>query len=218
MFNKIKSIINKNSKSDVLPEILNITIGRTIIIDPMITTNLGETTYFCLDSGTLPITAQGIVDLSTDSDTSFVHRFYTDDDVLFQVMTNCEDGGDIQEISVFVPFDSAYPDSPQRLQIWEQRLKADHFSLDDGTVFERVWFDDNPGPTDLVKFWENVYDDRERTDCRRIYQSCMLFARELQQDLIREEFLLALIMEPENGDTTVELMIGIPLSKNDFLT
>ena len=42
----------------------------------------------------------------------------------------------------------------------------------------------------------------------------MLFHRELSGD--GKELLLALTLEPEDGDTTYEMMIGLPLSVGEF--
>jgi hypothetical protein len=65
-----------------------------------------------------------------------------------------------------------------------------------------------------VKFWESVYDDRRMTTQRRIYQTCMLFARELPGEA--RELLLAIEMEPDGGDLTHEVMVGIPLEFGEF--
>lgn len=216
MFGKLKSLMKSGKEPDLVPEIESVTIGRTVLIDQLVLDLLGESTHLELASATLPITAQGLVNLSTDGETTYVHRFYTDDDVMFQVMTDALDGGNVQEISVFTPFDSAYPNTKARWKEWEDLIKAERFETDDGSVFERVWFEGEPGPAELVRFWETIYDDREKTGSRRIFQSCMLFARELESETVSDEFLLAIIMEPENGDKTVELMVGIPLASTDF--
>ncbi|MEO8114880.1 MAG: DUF2491 family protein, partial [Phenylobacterium sp.] len=80
--------------------------------------------------------------------------------------------------------------------------------------YRRFWFGDADVRQDPVSFWESVYDDREATTARRIYQTCMLFARALPGD--GRELLLAIEMEPEGGDLTNEVMVGIPLDIGEF--
>jgi len=55
---------------------------------------------------------------------------------------------------------------------------------------------------------------RHQSAARRIWQTCMLFARELPGEM--RELLLAIEMEPEGGDLTHEIMVGIPLERGEF--
>ncbi len=80
--------------------------------------------------------------------------------------------------------------------------------------YRRFWFADEAGAQEPVSFWENVYDDRAAATARRIFQTCMLFARDLPGD--GRELLLAIEQEPEGGDLTHEVMIGIPLDIAEF--
>ena len=65
-----------------------------------------------------------------------------------------------------------------------------------------------------MKLWESVYDDRAATEpYAKIYQTCMLYARELAGG---RELMMALEQEPEGGDATHEIMIGIPLDMAEF--
>jgi hypothetical protein len=50
-----------------------------------------------------------------------------------------------------------------------------------------------------VTFWEDVHDDRDGVPDRRIFQTCMLFSRDLPGDGL--ELLLAIQQENENEDT-----------------
>jgi hypothetical protein len=61
---------------------------------------------FPFDGDTLQIVAQGLVKLS---DGGFVHRFYTDDDVMFQAVSNDPGGQDVTDVTLFAPWDSQYP-------------------------------------------------------------------------------------------------------------
>src|SRR5688572_4684428 len=72
-----------------LPVIRNVTIGRTVILDPLIWRRHGGDLKFELDRDTLEITAQGVIALD---DGAFVHRFYTDDHLMLQVVSDDRDG------------------------------------------------------------------------------------------------------------------------------
>ena len=80
--------------------------------------------------------------------------------------------------------------------------------------YRRFWFGDEDERQDPVSFWESVYDDRSGSHARRIYQTCMLFARDLPGE--GRELLLAIEMEPQGGDLTHEIMVGIPLDVGEF--
>ena len=65
-----------------------------------------------------------------------------------------------------------------------------------------------------MTIWETVYDDRAATTpYARIFQTCMLYARDLAGG---RELMLALEMQPDGGETTHEIMIGIPLEVAEF--
>jgi hypothetical protein len=67
-----------------------------------------------------------------------------------------------------------------------------------------------------VTLWEDVYYDRDAaTPARRLFQTTMLFHRDLAGGDGRE-LLMALTLEPEDGDVTHETMIGLPLSVGEF--
>jgi len=193
-----------------LPMVADITIGRTVLIDRLALDLLPDTLVFELDQPVLPITAQGLIDLTSDADHAWVHRFYTDEDVMLQIMSVDRAGETIREISLFVPLKSYFPSDDVAWRSWASRLSAETFTTDEGVRFERAWFDDQPGPAEPVCFWEEITDDRQMTETRRIYQRSMLFVRAIEDS---EEFLLAITQEPEQGDHTAELMIGIPLSR-----
>jgi hypothetical protein len=59
-----------------------------------------------------------------------------------------------------------------------------------------------------------VYEERTGPPLRRIHQRCMLYSRPLEPD--GSELLLALAMQPEGGDLTHEIMIGLPLLPAEF--
>ncbi|MBO9708545.1 MAG: YjfK family protein [Caulobacter sp.] len=205
-----------SAPASALPAIRNVTLGRTVWLDTLAWRRLGEDLRFPLDRDTLEITAQGLVELR---DGGFVHRFYTDDNVMFQAVSDDRDGQRVNDITVFVPWDSAYPGSQADIDAWQRRLKARTFTGPDLPDYHRLWFGDEAESQEPVTFWEELHDDRDGVPDRRIFQTCMLFARDLPGD--GRELLLAIQQENENEDTrrretSFEIMIGVALGVGEF--
>lgn len=194
-----------------LPVVRNVTIGRTLRVDPLAWRRLGPAARFALDTDVLEITAQGLIDMGADG---FVHRFYTDDDLMFQVVSRDREGQRDEDHTLFMPWVSAWPPNPAARRVWMDRLKARTFAAEGLPDYTRFWFGVEDETQDPVTFWEDVYDDREMSAARRIFQTCMLFARDLPGD--GRELLLAIEQEPQGGDLTHEVMIGIPLDVAEF--
>lgn len=194
-----------------LPVVRNVTIGRTLRVDPLAWRRLGPAARFALDTDVLEITAQGLIDMGADG---FVHRFYTDDDLMFQVVSRDREGQRDEDHTLFMPWISAWPPNPAARRVWMDRLKARTFTAEGLPDYTRFWFGVEDEVQDPVTFWENVYDDREMSAARRIFQTSMLFARDLPGD--GRELLLAIEQEPQGGDLTHEVMIGIPLDVAEF--
>lgn len=194
-----------------IPVVRNITIGRSVRLDPLAWRRLGDDTAFRLETDTLEIAAQGRIDLGADG---FVHRFYTEDDLMLQVVSPDPEGRLANDFTLFLPWSSAYPPDPAARRRWGDRLRARTFHEDGLPTYRRYWFGDTDERQDPVSFWESVYDDRSGLHFRRIFQTCMLFARDLPSD--GHELLLAIEMEPEGGDLTHEVMVGIPLNVGEF--
>jgi len=195
----------------VVPIVRNVTIGRSVRLDPLAWRRLGSDAKFRLDTSTLGIVAQGRIDLGADG---YVHRFYTEDDLMLQMVSPDAEGAGADDFTLFAPWSSAYPPDSAAKRRWADRLRARVFQDDGLPEYRRFWFGDADERQDPVSFWENVYDDRAARDARRIYQTCMLFARDLPGD--GRELLLAIEMEPEGGDLTHEIMVGIPLNVGEF--
>lgn len=201
---------NEREGSEI-PVVRNVTIGRSVRLDPLAWRRLGADAKFRLDTDTLGIVAQGLIDLGADG---YVHRFYTEDDLMLQMVSPDPYGRQANDFTVFAPWSSAYPPDAAATRRWGDRLRARTFSGDGLPEYRRFWFGDADERQDPVSFWENVYDDRSGVEARRIYQTCMLFARDLPGE--GRELLLAIEMEPEGGDLTHEIMIGIPLNVGEF--
>ena len=133
---------------------------------------------------------------------------------MLQVVSPDREGGLAEDFTLFMPWASAWPSDGAGRRRFADRLRARTFSADDLPEYTRYWFSPDDERQDPVSFWESVYDDRQMTAARRIYQTCMLFARDLPGEM--RELLLAIEMEPEGGDLTHEIMVGIPLERGEF--
>lgn len=129
-----------------------------------------------LRSDVLNIVAQGLIDLGADG---FVHRFYTEDDLMLQMVSPDAEGRQADDFTIFVPWSSAYPPDARARREWADRLRARAFTDAGLPEYRRFWFGDADERQDPVSFWEEVFDDREGRHVRRIYQTSMLFARDL---------------------------------------
>ena len=202
----------RNDANDqVIPVVRNVTIGRSVRLDPLAWRRLGGETKFRLDTDTLGIVAQGRINLGDDG---YVHRFYTQDGMMLQMVSPDAMGLEAEDFTLFGPWSSAYPPDSSAKRAWADRLRARTFGGADLPEYRRFWFNDVDERQEPVSFWETVYDDRSGQNFRKIYQTCMLFSRDLPGD--GRELLLAIEMEPEGGDLTHEVMVGIPLNTGEF--
>ncbi len=199
------------ARVSAVPVVRNVTIGRSVRLDPLAWRRYGGDTRVKLNIDVLNIVAQGRIDLGADG---FVHRFYTEDDLMLQMVSPDAEGLEADDFTLFVPWTSAYPPDARARRVWGDRLRARTFDDADLPEYRRFWFGDADERQEPVSFWEEVYDDRESRHPRRIYQTSMLFARDLPGD--GRELLLAIEMEPEGGDLTHEIMVGIPLNIGEF--
>ena len=196
-----------------LAVVRNITVGRTVELDPLAWRRLGEETRFTLDRDALEITAQGVIQLD---DGPFVHRFYTDDHVMLQGMSDDAAGLSAYDFTLFIPWSSAYPPNDAARRAWSDRLSEPVFdgAAEGLPTYPRFWFSESDDRQPPVKLWETIYDDRAATEpYAKIYQTCMLYARELAGG---RELMIALEQEPEGGEPTHEIMVGIPLDMAEF--
>ena len=218
MFKKLFGSSEKAAPANRLATVRNITVGRTVSLDPLAWRRLGDETHFVLDRDVLDISAQGLVSLDSGQ---FVHRFYTDDHVMLQAMSDDEAGLETYDFSLFVPWTSAYPPAERERRIWRDRLSAPvfHGAAEELPDYPRFWFAESDAIQPPVELWESLFDDRAATaPYSRIFQTCMLYARGLSGG---RELMMALEMEPHDqddivGDVTHEIMIGIPLELAEF--
>ena len=213
MFKRLFGSGDKPAPAPGLAEVRNITVGRTVSLDPLAWRRLGDETRFTLDRDALEITAQGVITLDSGQ---FVHRFYTDDHVMLQAMSDDPEGRAAYDFTLFTPWSSAYPPGERERRLWADRLSEPvfHGAAEDLPDFPRLWFAESDARQPPVTLWETIYDDRAATTpYARIFQTCMLYARDLAGG---RELMLALEMQPDGGETTHEIMIGIPLEMAEF--
>ena len=194
-----------------LPVVRNVTVGRSVVLDPLAWRRLGGATRFQLARDTLDIVAQGVIRLD---DGSHVHRFYTEDELMLQAVSGAVDGSDADDFTLFQPWASRYPPDARARAAFRQRLRRVHWDEEGIGGFDRFWYAGDEADQEPVCLWESVHEERSARAARRIYQCCMLYSRPLGED--GTELLLALEMEPEGGDVTHEVMIGLPLSPAEF--
>ncbi|WP_375404051.1 DUF2491 family protein [uncultured Sphingomonas sp.] len=191
-------------------EVRNVTIGRQVRLDPLAWRTL-EGATFSLARDTLEITAQGLIKLDEGG---YVHRFYTDDELMLQAVSQAADGSDADDFTLFQPWRSAYPANRGEREAFLTRLSRNRFEEPGLPPFDRYWYEGDEGTQPPVRLWEAVYHERDGEPVRHIRQSCMLYARAVPP--AGEELLLALAMEPEGGDYTHEIMIGLAVSPGEF--
>lgn len=189
----------------------NVTIGRQVRLDPLAWRAL-EGTRFRLDRDTLEITAQGLIKLD---DGGYVHRFYTDDELMLQAVSQSADGSDADDFTLFQPWTSTYPAGRGDRELFFQRLSQAEWDEPGLARFGRYWYEGDDRPQPPVQLWESVHHERDGPPVRHIRQTCMLYARELPAG--GEELLLALAMQPEGGDYTHEIMLGLAVGPGEFM-
>lgn len=206
----LKAKFSKQSEDDELDTPLNLRIGAAVDIDTLPFRMHEDALHFKLPEETILIVAQGFIDLG---DGSYVHRYYAGDDTMIQVMTvNGTEDQHVEEITLYVPYQSYYPDSVGEWAQWTEKggkLGAASYRMDDGTEYKRIWFDTTDGYAEPVQYKEFVYEDPESDECRENFQKAMLYGRNLEVGK-KNEYLL-LTVESYSGEETVELLIGVDL-------
>ena len=189
----------------------DITIGRTVRLDPLAWRRL-EGGTFALDRDTLEITAQGLIKL--DDGGGYVHRFYTDDELMMQAVSQSPDGVDADDFTLFRPWSSTYATGGWDDGAFRDRLSQPTWEEGGLPPFRRYWYEGDERVQPPVQLWEALYYERDGAPVKQIRQNCMLYARDLAPE--GQELLLALSAQPERGETTHDIMIGLPLSPAEF--
>ncbi|KQT35399.1 hypothetical protein ASG29_02230 [Sphingomonas sp. Leaf412] len=191
----------------------DITIGRQVRVDPLAWRRLPGAA-FTLDRDTLEISAQGIIKLDEGG---YVHRFYTDDELMLQAVSQKADGSDADDFTLFRPWTSTYPAGP-----WDtafaDRLRKPDWEEAGLPPYRRFWYPGDDREQPPVQLWEAVYWERDAAPVKHVKQACMLYARDVAEGgvVAGQELLLAIAMQPERGDLTHEIMVGLPLLPAEF--
>lgn len=163
------------------------------------------------EGGGFVVAAYGRADLG---DGTVLHRYYDDAHRILQVMA--PEGGaleDVQDVSLYVPWDSVVPAGPSDWARWtgpEGAMGAPRYDAD-GVVYERFW-GDGEDRTPPVEFVEEVYDGET---VRSIHQRCMLYHRPVGAG--REMLLLSVErdLSASSEGSSVEFMVGYGLGPGD---
>ncbi len=206
----IKSKFSRRGEADELPTPLGLRVGAAVDIDTLPLRMHADELHVELPEETILIVAQGFVELGDDA---YVHRYYAEDDTMIQVLTvNGVEDSHVEEITLFLPHESIYPGSVGEWAQWTEKggkIGAPTYRFDDGTEYERIWFDTTPGHADPVAFTEEVYEDDEAEEADDVVQKVMLLGRNLEEGK-KNEYLL-ITVEAYGGERTVELMVGVDL-------
>lgn len=211
MFEKLFGRGPRATVGEPMAVVRNVTVGRTVVLDPLAWRRYAGGA-FKLDIDTLEITAQGRIKLNEGD---YVHRFYTDDEIMLQAVSSDAAGANANDFTLFVPFVSHYPSSTSEKKAWIERLSGPTFTDPGLEVYHRLWFPEADGLQAPVSFWEEVFVDRAGvTPFARVFQTCMLYARDRGDE--GRELLLAIAQEKQGGDYTHEVMVGVPLGMAEF--
>ena len=206
----VKEKFSKPGEDEELDTPLNLRIGAAVDIDTLSFRIHQDDLHLKMPEVTLLVAAQGYVDLGDDS---YLHRFYGGDNTMIQVMT--VDGAEdqhVEEITLYMPYQSYYPSNDAEWAQWLAnggKFGALKYTMEDGTEYDRLWFDTTPGHAEPVQFTEYIYEDPESDNCREQFQKAMLFGRNLQADK-KNEYLL-LTVESYDDEETVELYVGVDI-------
>lgn len=195
---------------NALPVVREVTIGRQVRLDPLAWRAL-EGARFTLDRDTLEITAQGLIKLDEGG---WVHRFYTDDELMLQAVSQAADGSDADDFTLFRSWSSEYPAGAADRARFLERLSQPRWEEPGLPPFDRYWYPGDDRPQPPVQLWEALHYERSGPPVRHIRQRCMLYSRALGGE--GEELLLALAVEPEGGDYVHDVMIGLAVSPGEF--
>lgn len=212
-----RSLFNRKEKRPI-PEVMNLTIGRTFSIDPIELKLLSSDTLFIPPETDLRIVAQGFCDLGEQS---YLHRFYPNDDrYLLQVQGgDASDDARVDEIVLWYVFDVHYITHDANWDAIASAVRKPEYILqtdNQPTTFERVWFSHSDADEQPMTYWEDIRETRDTDDNTRIFQTAMLFGRALEDG--SDEMLLVNLEEPDQGDRAASFLVGRALMPHALIT
>ena len=213
VFGSFRNLFGGHMSSAPATGPLGLRIGAAVELDTLRFRMIADRLKFELPGDTLFISAMGRVDLG---DGSIVLRYYTDQHAMFQILcVGGETDAHIQEVTLYAPYTSFYPEGPEWTE-WEGeggKIGQRAYTLDDGTIYDRIWFKEDPDWSSPVRFQETVVDDENEASL--IGQEVMLFGRQIPGDPAYGEYLLLAIERRDDG-RSVEVMLGVDMDRGMF--
>lgn len=188
----------------------DLTVGRTVSLNPALWQRHGQETWFGLDHVDLAIVAQGLI---RTEDGAHIHRFYTEDEIMLQVVSRTPDGRDADDFTVFHGLASEQTQDERSRRAFIDRISKPWFDHE-GTAYRRFWFEGNDLDQMPVHLVETVFEDPSGRSARTVSQVCMLYSRPLPAG--GSELLLALEVAGEDNRMSQDVMVGLPLTPADF--
>jgi hypothetical protein len=212
MFKTLQKFFSNDEPSPT-PTPLGLTIGGSWRTDLFsLRANAAQYQFKVIEDGST-IVAHGQADLG---DGVALHRFYDTDEQMLQILSEKNDPQAIQEITLFQSFDSIQPNTTNGWQEWtgpQGWMRLPTYELDDGTIYQRTWFTDDPGAVEPVQFTEFISRERNQPADEQIEQHSMLYSRSIPDS--PPEHLLV-IKETNADGSSIELMVGVDLSPTEL--
>ena len=207
---ELKEKFSSTDEEDEFATPYGLRIGAVVDIDTLPLRMHADDLHMPLPEESMLVIAQGYIELG---DGGYVHRYYAANNAMVQVLTvgGIEDQH-VEEITLFMPFKSHYPNGTGEWEQWTAnggKIGQPTFKLDDGTEFQRIWFDDAAGYAEPAAFNELVYEDPESDAHDQIHHKAMLYGRNLEAEKKNEYLLVS--AESYDNENTVEFMIGVDL-------
>lgn len=184
-------------------------VGGAVELNSLDWRLLKDTVNLEFPGGTHIITARGEIRLDN---TVTVYRFYTEEDVFFQIVL---DGERVDEVRVFRTHDSVYPTSDDDWSFWikdDPMIGQAQFETKNGTPYDRAWMEDQEGTVMPVEYTETMYAAGDQK-LAIIEHRAMLYGRWINDDNV--EWLL--VSAEDRGDAaSVELYLGKDLSETEY--
>jgi hypothetical protein len=118
-----------------LPMVEGVQLGRTVSLDRRAWQRHEGDTFFGLDQSELRITGQGYIQLDADN---HVHRFYTDEEIMFQAVSRSADGSGADDITIFHGLWSHEPHTDPGRRHFIERIRKPFFEHE-GVRWDRFW-------------------------------------------------------------------------------
>lgn len=152
-----------------------------------------------------------------NADNLVVHRFYSQDEDMLEIVTSKYSNDDIKEIKFFTLYDEVYPATKEDWDFWlheDEGIIGDPvFMNKEDKEFFRAWGDSDSHIPPAI-FNEAIKDLNGET--YRTEHQCMLYFRDIDEnDVSKKEYLLVSAEENEQK-LVVELMVGVDISENEI--